>query len=140
MLLFAYGTLMDVEKASRILKKKAKTAKKAFLPNYRIAFNVPSPYGTGNPNLEEGGEGVWGVVYDVDERTLELLDRVSPRYRRVEVDVIVNGKIVKAWTYVGKVKANVKPDKSCVERVVRGARMHGLPEDYIKTLEGFLND
>lgn len=131
---------MDVEKSSRILKKKAKTAKKAFLPNHSIAFNVPSPYGTGNPNLEEGGEGVWGVVYDVDERTLELLDRVSPRYKRVEVDVIVNGKVVKAWTYIGKVKANVKPDKSCVERVVRGARMHGLPEDYIKILEGFLND
>ncbi|ADB57363.1 gamma-glutamylcyclotransferase family protein [Archaeoglobus profundus] len=140
MLLFVYGTLMDIEKASKILKRRVKTAKKAFLPNYRIAFNVPSLYGTGNPNIEEGGDGVWGVVYEVDEKTLELLDKVSPRYERIEVEVIVDGKPVKAWTYVGKTKAEVKPDKSCVERVIRGARTHGLPEDYVKMLEGFLNE
>ncbi|WP_457548825.1 gamma-glutamylcyclotransferase family protein [Archaeoglobus sp.] len=140
MLLFAYGTLMDVEKAGRLLKKNVKTAKKAFLPNYRIAFNVSSSYGTGNPNIEEGGEGVWGVVYEVDERVLDLLDRVSPRYKRIEVEVVVDGKSKKAWTYVGKIKSNVKPDKSCVERVIRGARTHGLPEEYIKMLEGFLNE
>jgi len=139
-LLFAYGTIMDVEKAGRILKKNVKTAKKAFLPNYRIAFNVPSSYGTGNPNIEEGGEGVWGVVYEVDEKILNLLDRVSPRYKRIEVEVIVDGKPVKAWTYVGRIKANVKPDKSCVERVIKGARTHGLPEEYVKMLEGFLNE
>ncbi len=140
MMLFAYGTLLDLEKAGRILKKAVKTARKAFLPNYRIAFNVPSPYGTGNPNLEEGGDGVWGVVYDVDERTIWLLDRVSPRYKRIEVEVIVDGKTVKAFTYVGKVKGQVKPDKSCVERVIRGARAHSLPEEYVKGLEVFLNE
>ncbi len=138
MLLFAYGTLMDFEKACRILKGRVKSARRAFLPNYKIVFNVPSSYGTGNPNIEEGGNGVWGVVYDVDDRILELLDRVSPRYRRVEVEVIVDGRRVKAFTYVGRVKGDVKPDKSCVERVIRGARMHGLPEDYVRSLEVFL--
>ncbi len=140
MKLFAYGTLLDLEKASKILKKAVKTARKAFLPNYRIAFNVPSPYGTGNPNIEEDGDGVWGVVYDVDEKTIRLLDRVSPRYVRIEVEVIVDGKPVRAVTYVGKVKGNVKPDRSCVERVIRGAKAHGLPEEYVKGLEVFLNE
>ncbi len=138
MLLFAYGTLIDIEKAGKILKKRVKTAKKAFLPNYRISFNVPSSYGTGNPNIEKGGEGVWGVVYEVDDTILELLDNVSPRYQRVEVEVIVDNERVKAWTYIGKMKGEVKPDKSCVERVIRGARAHGLPEDYIRSLEKFL--
>ena len=140
MKLFVYGTLLDLEKASKILKKAVKTAKKAFLPSYRIAFNVPSPYGTGNPNLEEGGNGVWGVVYDVDEKTIELLDKVSPRYKRIEVEVIVDGKPIKALTYVGRIRSNVKPDKSCVERVIRGVKAHGLPEEYIKSLEVFLNE
>jgi len=138
MLLFAYGTLMDIEKAGKIIKKRVKTARKAFLPNYRITFNVPSPYGTGNPNIEFGGEGVWGVVYEVDERTLELLDNVSPRYRRIEVEVIVNCERVKAWTYVGRVVEDVKPDRSCIERILRGARTHGLPEEYIRSLEEML--
>jgi len=139
-LLFAYGTLMDIEKSGRIFKSRVKTAKKAFLPNYRIAFNVPSPYGTGNPNLVEGGSGVWGVVYEVDEKIIQLLDKVSPRYKRIEVEVLVDGKPVKAWTYIGKSVADVKPDVSCVERVIRGARTHGLPEEYIKQLEDILKN
>ena len=134
MKLFVYGTLMDLEKASRILKSKVRTAKPAFLQNYRIAFNVESPYGTGNTNLEEGGDGVWGVVYEVDEETLKLLDKVSPRYRRIEVEVLIDGRADKAWTYIGKRTSNVKPDSSCVERVVRGAIMHGLPKEYIDHL------
>ncbi len=139
MKLFVYGTLLDLKKAERILKS-VKTAKKAFLPNYKIVFNVPSPYGTGNPNIEEGEGCVWGVVYDVDEKTIELLDKVSPRYKRIEVEVIVDGKKVKAVTYIGRVKANVKPDKSCVKRVINGAKIHNLPKEYIKSLEVFLNE
>ena len=136
MLLFVYGTLMDVEKAERILS--IKTAKKAFLPNYELVFNVESYFGTGNPNLREGGEGVWGVVYEVDERSIRKLDMISPRYRRIEVEVLIDGNRVKAYTYVGKKTADVTPDKSCVERVIKGARMRGLPEDYIKKLERLL--
>lgn len=140
MKLFVYGTLLDLEKAGRILKKAVKTAKKAFLPNYKIVFNVPSPYGTGNPNIEEGGEGVWGVVYEVDEKTLNLLDKVSPRYKRIEVTVFVDGNPIKAVTYIGRVKENVKPDKSCVERVIRGAISHDLPKEYIERLKVFLDE
>ncbi len=138
MLLFAYGTLMDIEKAGRILKSRIKTARKAFLPNYELVFNVESTFGTGNPNVREGGDGVWGVVYEVDEKIVRKLDETSPEYRRVEVDVLIDGKPVKAWTYVGKKTANVPPDRSCIERVIRGARAHGLPEDYIKKLEELL--
>ncbi len=135
MKLFVYGTLMDLEKASRILKSKVRTAKIAFLPNYKMLFNVESQFGTGNPNIEEGGDGVWGVVYDVDEKTLNLLDKVSPRYKRIEVEVLINNNNrIKAWTYVGKKTADVKPDLSCVERVVRGAITHGLPKEYIDYL------
>lgn len=133
MLLFAYGTLMNPKKAERILKKKE--AKKAYLPGYKIVFNVKSPNGKGNPNIEEGGDGVWGVVYDVDERTLKILEKVSPRYRRIKVKVIVDGVEKEAWTFIGKTVADVDPDPSCVENVIEGAKYHGLPEEYVKYLE-----
>ena len=63
---------------------------------------------------------------------------ISPRYRRIEVDVLIDGNRVRAYTYVGKKTSNVPPDKSCVERVIKGARARGLPEDYIKKLERLL--
>jgi hypothetical protein len=65
---------------------------------------------------------------------------ISPRYRRSEVDVLIDGNRVRAYTYVGKKTANVPPDKSCVERVIKGARTQGLPEDYIKKLERLLQN
>ena len=139
MYLFVYGTLLDLEKAGRILKSKVKTAKVAYLPNYELTFNVVSEFDTGNPNIKPGKRGVWGVVYEVDERDLKRLDKVSPRYERVKVKVLVNNEEVEAWTYIGKkVSDNVPPDKSCIERIIRGARSHGLPEDYIKWLESLL--
>ena len=139
MWLFVYGTLLDVEKAARILKDKVKSAKVAFLPNYELVFNVESEFGTGNPNIREGGKGVWGVIYEVDEKDLEKLDKISPRYRRIKVKVITDGKEVEAWTYIGKKTSdNIPPDKSCVERVIKGARAHGLPKEYIEWLENLL--
>jgi len=130
---------MDLEKAGRILKSKVRTARVAFLPDYELTFNVLSEFGTGNPNIRKGGKGVWGVVYEVDERDLNKLDRISPRYERVKVKVVVNGREVEAWTYIGKkVLDGIPPDKSCIERIIRGARSHGLPESYIRWLESLL--
>jgi len=130
---------MDLEKAGRILKGKVKSAKVAFLPDYELTFNVVSEFGTGNPNIKKGGRGVWGIVYEVDERDLNKLDKVSPRYERIKVRVLIDGKEFEAWTYIGKkVSDDVPPDKSCIERVIKGARTHGLPEEYIKWLESLL--
>ena len=139
MFLFVYGTLLDIDKATRILKDGIIFTRKAFLPGYELVFDVESINGTGNPNIRKGKRGVWGAVYEINGRCLELLDKISPRYRRIEVEVIVNGKPVKAWTYVGKSSADVPPDRSCVEMIVKGAKYHGLPEEYIRWLESLLD-
>ena len=124
---------MNPEKAERILK--TKKAKIAFLPGYKLVFNVRSPKGFGNPNIVKGEKGVWGVVYEIDERILRLLDRVSPRYKRIKVKVIVDEEEIEAWTFVGKITDDVDPDTSCVERVIEGALYHGLPEEYVNHLK-----
>ncbi len=139
MWLFVYGTLMDPEKAERIFKRLPK-AKVAFLPGYELAFDKVGERG-GNPNVRRGGKGVWGVVYEVDEKDLRRLDLISPKYKREIVNVIVDGREVEAWVYVAKEefrKDGLKPERSCVERIVRGAKFHGLPEEYIESLESLL--
>ncbi len=138
MWLFAYGTLMDPEKAEKIFKR-LPNAKVAYLPGYEVVFNKKGEKG-GNPNLKPG-KGVWGVVYEVNEKDLRRLDLVSPKYERIAVDVLVDGKPCKAWVYIAKreyTDDGLKPDRSCVERMIRGARFHGLPEDYIKWLESLI--
>ncbi len=139
MWLFVYGTLMDPEKAKRIFKRLPK-AKIAFLPNYELVLNKEG-MGKGNPNVREGGKGVWGVIYEVDERDLRKLDLISPKYYRKLVKVIVNGKEEEAWIYIAKpefTNDSLKPDRSCIERMIRGAKHHGLPDEYIKWLESLL--
>lgn len=139
MWLFVYGTLMDPEKAKRIFKRVPK-AKVAFLPGYELAFDKEG-MGKGNPNVKEGGRGVWGVVYEVTEDDIRKLDLISPKYSRRIVEVLVDGERVKAWVYVAKrefVREDLKPDPSCVERMIRGAKFHGLPKDYVEELERLL--
>ena len=140
MWLFVYGTLMDPEKVKRILKRLPKS-RIAYLPGYELTFNKKGDKG-GNPNLKPG-RGVWGVVYDVNESDLRKLDLVSPKYARKYVEVLVDGKPVKAWVYIAKPEYTddgLKPDRSCIERMVRGARYHGLPEDYVNWLENLMNE
>ncbi len=139
MWLFVYGTLMDPEKARRIFGRLPK-AKIAFLPGYELVFDKIGKKG-GNPNVREGGNGVWGVVYAVDERDLRKLDLLSPKYRRKIVEVIVDDRKVKAWVYTAKEefrKDGLKPERSCVERILRGAKFHKLPKEYIERLESLL--
>ncbi len=134
MLLFAYGTLVNPKKAERIFRRRPKF-KVAFLPNYELVFNVKSPQGLGNPNIRFGGRGVWGVVYEVCEDDLKRLDMVSPRYERVEIEVIVDKKRVKAWTYIGKkIDHGILPDKSCIEKIIEGAEIYGFPKEYVNWL------
>ncbi len=138
MWLFVYGTLMDPEKAEKIFKRRPK-AKIAFLPGYEVVFNKEG-MGLGNPNIKPG-KGVWGVVYEVDDRDLQKLDRISPKYERKLVKVLIDGRECEAWVYVAKpefVNDSLKPDRSCIERMIKGAKFHGLPKEYVSWLESLL--
>ena len=130
---------MDPEKAGRIFKRLPK-AKIAFLPGYEVVFNKEG-MGKGNPNVKPGERGVWGVVYEVEEKDLQKLDRISPKYERKLVRVVIDGEECEAWVYIAKpefVNDSLKPDRSCIERMIKGAKFHRLPEEYIRWLESLL--
>lgn len=118
----------------------------AELPHHRLEFNYHSDArgaGAANVTPRRGGR-VHGVVLWVDAATLAGLDRKEGhphRYRRAKVDTVVGGgELVAAWLYRVTpefVQARfVPPTADYLGIMIRAARWHGLPEDYVGWLEG----
>jgi len=90
-----------------------------------------------------------GAVFQIDERDISALDvsegyhsdRERNAYRRVEMNVARGGntgKSLLAHVYLvcEREEPNPIPHRDYVARIVAGARMWGLPVDYIQELEG----
>ncbi len=85
------------------------------------------------------------MLYEVEEECLAAMDKVegvSHAYRRASVevfpdnlDVFTDNEPVTAITYVANRTGEYRPSKAYLSVIVRGARAHDLPEDYISTLE-----
>ncbi|HEY1190817.1 MAG TPA: gamma-glutamylcyclotransferase [Gemmata sp.] len=90
-------------------------------------------------NIERPGEGVLGVLYWCSPEALDALDRYETGYDRTPVGVWDEaGETVDAVVYVARpeFRAGASPPSSeYVRRIVRGAREHGLPEHYIRSLQ-----
>ena len=115
------------------------------LPGHRLALHKrglddsakADAFRTGNLS-----DATWGVVYRIDRRHTSILDQfesLGVGYDRVEVDIKLSaGESVRAWTYVARaeaIEAKLKPFHWYKDYLVRGAKQHGLPADYIETLE-----
>ncbi len=94
-------------------------------------------------------ESVWGIVVQIEELELGLLDshedynpNVAPSgnsYIRKELRVLRDGNgqtPLTVCTYVGNPQsATYKPNKEYKDQIVKGAIFWHLPEDYIRQLE-----
>ncbi len=79
-----------------------------------------------------------GVLYRLTHNALDRMDLHEQGYRRERVHVrIQNGELTEAVTYIAH-PANVvdggSPSVEYLRTIVRGARQHGLPEEYIPNL------
>jgi gamma-glutamylcyclotransferase len=111
----------------------------ALLANYRLVFNMQDGTREVFANIMPGRDGVTGVVYRLTQEALERMDRYEQGYLRERVHVTIrNGELMEAVTYVADL-ANVvhggRPSVEYLQRILRGARQHGLPEEYIQNLE-----
>lgn len=114
------------------------------LANHRLVFNMRSPRSadpdTVYANIEPAESEVLGVVYGFDAEALRKMDVFEAGYRRqrVTVEVVATGERLEAIVYIAE-PANVayghRPDDAYVQRIVRGASQHGLPEDYIEQIQ-----
>lgn len=108
----------------------------------RLRFNLDGrPVGKSAPaNIEPypGGE-VWGVLYRLTRHQLVKLDATEgTRYRHVWVKGEDKaGQALEAVTYMAKGKEkDGDPSLRYITLLRDGARAHGLPERWVKYLEG----
>jgi hypothetical protein len=113
----------------------------ARLPGYSLHFNKRSEKdGSGKGNIQpDASETVWGVVFDIAEEDRPRLDRSEGGYHVVAVEVSRDGsETLPAITYVanvGCVDDTLEPYTWYKTFVVRGARQHLLPDEYITRIE-----
>ena len=138
---FAYGSNVE---AVEVDGGEARSLGSARLDDHRLAFTRRSVRtGTGVADVISAlGEVVWGVLYELEPDQAAALDakeglgwayaRVSRRVRTPggeEVDAFL-------YTVLHKEREEVPPSDAYLERLLRGARRHGLPADYVQALEG----
>ncbi|MBZ0167081.1 MAG: gamma-glutamylcyclotransferase [Candidatus Omnitrophica bacterium] len=141
MLYFAYGSNMSVKRL-RARISSARVVCTAVLPGHQLKFHKHGDDGSAKCDASESAEvhEVHGVVYDIhtaDKSTLDKIEGVGHGYEQKTVAVMTGiGLPMKAVTYYAtKIQADLKPFAWYKEHVLRGAREHNLPDDYISLIE-----
>jgi gamma-glutamylcyclotransferase len=139
---FAYGSnLLSEQMVARTgpIRTGDEQPRIARLPNYRFAFNMRGDDGQIYANIVTPGGGVIGVAYRCGPEALEKLDRCERGYERQELAVIDDrGVELRAVAYIAwpeRVTAEGRPSAAYLQKIVTGACQHGLPEEYLRTLE-----
>lgn len=134
---FAYGSNLD----SRQLRERlgaARAVAVAHLPGFTLRCNKVGRDGTAKANIDADPDGtVWGLVWELDNEALSRLDRFEGGYERLPVRVALgDGRWVDCVTYASvKTDAALLPSVEYRDRMIRGAREHGLPPSWIARLE-----
>lgn len=130
---FAYGSNLCVQQMARrcpdaVDPQPATLADHDWLINERGVATV-EPF---------AGSEVHGVVWQVSDRDLATLDSaegVPVRYRRDQLTVRTEDGPSPAWVYIDHRVEPGPPRPGYLERILDGARHHGLPNRWIEFLE-----
>lgn len=151
MFYFAFGSHLDPDTMRRDCPRH-RVVGLAYLPDHTLGFPRYSPQwagGVASPQLAHG-RSVWGVIHDLDDDDVAALDRVqgwiAPHDQHnlcdrdlaaVELTRPDDGSIprrVRALVYTARPYNPSPPAPGYMEALLRGARHHGLPEEYIEEL------
>ena len=137
---FAYGSNMNWEQMQRRCPS-TRFICIASLKDYRFAIARHSRLrncGTANIFPDSGSE-VWGIVYDVSEPDLIVLDRFEDGYRRETLCVRVSGdgqRSLEVLVYIAQKEDTVPlPNPEYKRLIIEGARHWNIPESYRSMLE-----
>jgi hypothetical protein len=140
---FAYGSNLDPRTFLGRRRMRPERATCARLEGYRLVFDLPvGPGERGVANLRaEPGSEVYGVAYWLDFSDAGRLDRSEGVHRgfylRRGVDLDTPEGAVAAFTYVsGRGEPGRRPSQRYLNLILRGARHHRLPPNYIEELRG----
>jgi gamma-glutamylcyclotransferase len=139
---FAYGSNLLKEQMQKRTGE-VREPQVCRLADYRFAFNKKKDDGPIRANImKEPGAEVWGVIYRCSRAAMARLDTnegvATGHYHRQPVDVVRrDGTAIRATAYVANdecVCSESQPTDEYLDTILRGARQHGLPLDYIKRL------
>jgi gamma-glutamylcyclotransferase (GGCT)/AIG2-like uncharacterized protein YtfP len=137
---FAYGSNMNWQQMQRRCPS-SRFICVARLLDYRFGITRHSRLrdcGTANVYPDQGGE-VWGIIYEVSEIDLTVLDTFEDGYRREILTFypLENGKTpLRALVYLADIEQNVpRPNAEYRRLLVEGAKHWKLPESYVALLE-----
>jgi len=151
MLYFAYAAELGPEQM-KSRAPRSSVVGLAELRDHRIAFTQFSQdWGGGVASVQAAhGESVWGVLFEVTDADLASLDthenfrepgNQHNSYEREHVWVELvradDGSLprrLRAWIYVGKAWNPTAPSTRYRDAIVRGAKQHRLPDDYVERL------
>ncbi len=151
MLYFAYGSNLDPNQM-RERCPDHRVVGLAALHEHRLVFPVFSNnWGGGVSSIQpHHGETIWGILYELSEADLASADRYEGfrapgdqhnLYDRDHVTVELvrpdDGSVprrVRAWAYFARPSNPSPPSQRYLDVVLRGARHHRLPEEYIARL------
>ena len=151
MLYFAYGSNLDPEQMARRAPGHAVVGL-AELRDHRVTFPLTShDWGGGVASIGVAhGESVWGVVHEVTDADLASLDsyegfRAAGDQHNLYDREVMSVQLVRAddgsfprrlrvWVYVARPANPAPPSRRYLDAIVRGARHHRLPDDYVARL------
>jgi hypothetical protein len=128
---FAYGLEVNFS-SMRGLVGRWRRARRAVLPGYRLAFDVPDEgWGGVVANVKRsGGSEVHGVLYELDEEQLDSLSQRSP-FIWIRVRVSVGHEGVEAWTLQAPEGVEGRPPTPYLSRLLWALREQGAPRAYL---------
>lgn len=142
MLYFSYGSNMSVK---RLLERVPSASKvgTGVLKGHELRFHkVSKKDGSAKCDAFLTGDiehFIYGVIYDIDESDkpeLDMAEGLNHGYDEKDVLIEFAGDSINAFTYYAtKIDSTLKPLHWYKEHVLRGAREHQLPEQYIQLIE-----
>jgi hypothetical protein len=151
MLYFAFGSNLDPDQM-RARCPAHNVVGMAVLRDHKLNFPIFSPgWGGGVASLQlSHGHDVWGMLYELSDEDLHTLDghegfrgpgHAHNLYERepvwVELTHPEDGSVprrVKAAAYLAHTANPSPPSRRYLDAVLKGARAHRLPDDYIAAL------
>lgn len=151
MLYFAYGSNLDPDQ----LRERCPghhVVGLAELRDHRVTFpRMSHGWGGGVASVSVAhGESVWGVVVELSAADLDALDRCegyrgpgdqhnvydreTVPVRLVRADDGSFPRRLHAWVYVARAANPAPPSRRYLDAILRGARHHRLPDEYIAKL------
>ena len=151
MFYFAYGSNLDPDQMLLRCPDHVVVGL-AELRDHRLVFPLTShDWGGGVASVGVAhGSTVWGMVYDLSEADLaaldgyehfvgpgnqhNLYDRESASVQLVRADDGSFARRLRAWIYVARQANPSPPSRRYLDAVLREARHHRLPEEYVARL------